>query len=200
MFNHFADAFKPGTINQIEKLIKAYKGEKGSSGREYDLETEATANLLGVRFQKIDPREALPFMAGDKRQAISDSEYIFRQTANNQSPQTIQDYVNSYLESEKARYKNFSEMYLDVQAAKELGVSIDDIANTLKDAGFSKDDMRSLFAGVYIPYFPSDETILRIIESGNQRPDSQIGMVYNKLKGVPLNDYTAFNNNLKGEQ
>jgi len=200
IFNHFADAFKPGTINQIEKLIKAYKGEKGSSGREYDLETEATANLLGVRFQKIDPREALPFMAGDKRQAISDSEYIFRQTANNQSPQTIQDYVNSYLESEKARYKNFSEMYLDVQAAKELGVSIDDIANTLKDAGFSKDDMRSLFAGVYIPYFPSDETILRIIESGNQRPDSQIGMVYNKLKGVPLNDYTAFNNNLKGEQ
>lgn len=199
-FEHFADAFKPGTLNSLEKVRKAALGEKGTSGREYDLETEVIANILGLRFNKIDPREALPFMAGDKRQAVSDSEYIFRQTANNQSPQTVEDYVNSYLESEKARYKNFSEMYLDVQAAKELGVSTDDIANTLKDAGFSRDDIRSLFAGVYIPYFPSDETRLRIIESGNPRPDSQIGMVYNKLKGVPLNDYTAFNNNLKGEQ
>ena len=199
-FEYFADAFKPGTISALDKIRKAALNQKGTSGREYDLETEVIANILGIRFNKIDPREALPFMAGDKRQAISDSEYIFRQTANNQSPQTVQDYVNSYLESEKARYKNFSEMYLDVQAAKELGVSDEDIANTLKESGFSKDDMKSLFSGVYIPYFPSDETRLRIIESGNPRPDDQIGMVYNKLKGVPLNDYTAFNNNLKGEE
>lgn len=199
-FEHFAGAFSLGSINALEKVRKAALGEKGTSGREYDLETEVIANILGLRFNKIDPREALPFMAGDKRQAISDSEYIFRQTANNQSPQTIQDYTNSYLNAEKARYKNFSEMYLDVEAALELGVSRTDIQNTLKDSGFSNTDIASLLNNKYIPYYPSNESLLRIRESGNPNPDSQIRMVYNKLKGVPLNDYTAFNNNLKGEQ
>lgn len=199
-FLHVIESYYPGGLEQGAKLIKAVTGEKGSYGQEYDLKTELVANLLGLRITTIDTKESLDFKTSDYRKDIGDSEYLFRQVANNQSPKSIDDYVNAYIDSEKARYRNFSELYMDIQAAIELGTNVGDIDNILKEKGFSKEDRDYVLSGYYKPYFPSDETLTRIYDSGNPYPEIELSMVYNKLTDIPLNDYTAFNNNLKGDK
>jgi len=196
-FVHVAEAIEPGSVPQIEKLFKAVKGEKEPYGKEYDLGVELWANLGGLRITQLNIEEAFNFKVYPFIENVRDSERLFRTVANNQNIVPVGEYVGAYMEAETARYRNFSEMYKYIQSALELGGDKRSIITSLRDKGVSKKVINSLFMGVYVPYYPSDATLLRIKKSGNIYPRKEINKIYNSIKRVPLNDFITFNSNLE---
>jgi hypothetical protein len=179
-FYHIGNVFLAGAVPQITKLYKSINEIKEPYGKEYDTKIELIANLAGTRVS-----------------AVNNSERLFRSVANNQNVVPETTYIDSYLDAEKSRYKNFSDMFTKIQSALELGVSRRDIVNTLQEKNISKNDIGSLLKGSYIPYYPSKDTLYRIKTAGNIFPINEIRDIYQSLSRIPLNDYITFNEYLK---
>jgi hypothetical protein len=196
-FYHVMNVFLAGGIPQVTKLYKSINEIKEPYGKEYDTQIELIANLAGTRVSEINILEAFNFKIPEFNEGVKNSERLFRSVANDQNVVPSTTYINSYLEAEKSRYKNFSDMYVKIQSALELGVSRRDIVNTLMEKNISKDDIGSLLRGIYIPYFPSNDTLYRIKTSGNTFPKKEIREIYSELARIPLNDFTTFNKYLE---
>jgi len=196
-FYHVMNVFLAGGIPQVTKLYKSINEVKEPYGKEYDPKIELIANLAGTRVSEINVLEAFNFKIPEFNEAVKNSERLFRSTANNQNVVESETYIGSYIDAEKSRYKEFSDMYVKIQSAFELGVSRKDIVNTLREKNISKNDIGSLLKGTYIPYFPSNDTLYRIKTSGNTFPRDEIKKIYSELARIPLNDFTTFNEYLK---
>ena len=197
MFLHVLDAFVPAGYDQLEKLYKSFNGIVEPYGKEYDPKIELLANFGGLRVSKINIKEAFNFKIPEHNQNVNNAEKIFRKISNNQNVVTEQEYINSYITAEKARYQNWTEMNNLVQSAFELGLDENTVAEILLENNISKNDVKMYLQGRYLPYFPSKETLNRIYESGNNFPIEKIQNIYENIINVPLGDYQNFEKSIQ---
>jgi len=152
---HIAEAFEPGSIAQLQRLSDSVTGKTDSYGRTFNFADEIKS-LGGFRVQKIDPERGLIYKTTNFGKNLKDSENLFTSTllrGGRVSPEKI---LNRYKYSEQQRFETLREMYLDIEAAKQLGVSNAQIRSKVKRKGISEKVFKDLIKGRYTPKKPSD--------------------------------------------
>lgn len=152
---HIGNAFLPGTVGNLDKIKKGTEGFVDANGRAYNTKDEILAVLTGTRSLRIDPKQWMQRRGAAYRARISQAnERINTAGRNMGTPDPEGDSV-AQQKSEASRRRVFDDMMLDINAARTLGMSNQDIVEQLKAASLGDADIASLVYGRYIPYRPS---------------------------------------------
>jgi len=141
----------PQVIPNMQRVFKAYNEELKPSGQPYDVDTEVTANLFGVRRNEVDPLRGFSYriseLAGIDRNINTElnSSYSIGTKP--------KEFFESYKNLNQAKYKNDQRIAKAIDAALTLGVSLEDINKTLKKTGAftTQERERFIYENKYLP-------------------------------------------------
>ncbi|MGB0467072.1 MAG: strawberry notch C-terminal domain-containing protein [Pontibacterium sp.] len=144
--DHLRKNLQPGVASNIERTIKAIKGEVSASGKQYTIKDELLA-LGGLRFSTFDPQTALYYKSfGFKDEKLAASS-ILSAAAKNPNNVTDDELMTAYSTARKARAKAFADMIVIANSAKASGMSAQKIRLVLIRSGVSKIDAAYIAQG-----------------------------------------------------
>ena len=159
---HLVEAQFPLNWNQMKRIGIAMKpvddlGRFSEYGEEYELGNEA-AGIIGMRSVKVDPKKSLNFKITDYKKGIRAARNLFTRETLKGGPITAENVADAYINSNRALYGINREMYKDIEAAKILGTSDDDIAESM----FRRGERRAygyLSEGMFRPFRVSQQVV-----------------------------------------
>ena len=160
---HIAEAFEPGSLAQFQRLSDSITGKSDTYGRTFNFADEIKS-LAGFRVQNVDPERGMIYKTTSFVKGLKESENLFTAPllkGGRVSPEKI---LNTYKYSEQRRFNTLKEMYRDIEAAKQLGMSNAQIKVKVKRRGVSDKVFKDLIRGQYNPKRPSDFFKRRIAE------------------------------------
>ena len=162
---HIFDAFLPGSLNQIKRLVYAEDGigvnvfdtepQPDKHNRTYKFGDEF-GGIFGFRVQEIDPATSAKYKVTQFNNDTREIEGAFIGKAITKAGllgygvPSVDDIVSEYMYAEKQRFKTFKDMERFYSASKELGVNVPGVRKELdriRDKGM-KD---SIITGRYDP-------------------------------------------------
>ena len=155
----------PQVIPNMQRVFKAYNEELKPSGQPYDVDTEITANLFGIRRNEVDPLRGLQYriseLAGIDRNISTE---LNRSYSIGTKPK---EFFESYKDLNEAKYKNDQRIAKAIDAAFTLGITIEDIEKTLKDTGAFTSEERDkfIYENKYLPLKVTPSMQVRINDS-----------------------------------
>jgi len=153
--NHLAESFKPGSFDQLVRLGKSAAGKSDDYGKTFELKDEIHS-LYGFRSIQSDPEDGLKYKITKFGSNLDKDRNLFSSTLLKGGRVTPEDIINNYTYSEARRFQTMKEMYLDIQAAKKLGVSNNLIEKKLKERkGMDHNTITSVIRGKYLPDTPN---------------------------------------------
>ena len=137
--SHLVEAQMPLNVKQLERLGLAFKNkgepvgvvEKGKFneyGETYELGDEALG-FIGARAVPVNPERTLKFKIADYQKGVSNSRRLFTTEVLKGGPISPKAIVDAYINANRALFQNTRDFYRDIEAAKVLGMSEDDIAD-----------------------------------------------------------------------
>ena len=185
------DKLMPTTLQNIERIIKAFNGQVSKHAVAYDPETEVTKAMTGVSIIKIDPIRNFNFALADKSRKLKIAKGRFRSESLDSSKLEADwieikngyapVYVNKlFNDQQKNLYRIWSETYKDIEAMK-LFYDESEIRAILEEPGrgFSKEDIRYLMAGIFNP-----KKIPNIEEYTDDGKDYETGSFQNRIRDI----------------
>ena len=157
--NHLRKKLQPGAFSNIEKTMKAIRGEVSPSGKKYTINDELMA-LGGWRMTTFDPKTALYYRSFEFKDNKRDATGILLKSAKNPNQVSKDELTGAYETARKARMKAYQDMLKIVQAARKSGMSSSQLYRVLKRSGISSKDTMSLIRG-QIPRWRPDRRTLR---------------------------------------
>jgi hypothetical protein len=201
---HLGDSLTPGSIAQFKRLEEAARGKADDYGRTFNLQDELPG-LYGFRTIQSDPEDALKFKSSTFANKIEKDRSLFTNTLLKEGRLNPNDILKNYQYSEARRFENMKEMYIDIQALKDLGVPDATIIKQLKShKGVDERTLKSLMNGRYSPSKPAadlDQKTQQITNQLNQKEGTiepnpyiqvkpEINQMINNNSGLNLlNDY-----------
>lgn len=156
--NHLRKNLQPGVVSNVERTLKALKGERSASGQQYNIKDEAAA-WVGYRFTTLDPKIAIYYrsfnFSDEKTGALKPIKSVLRDV-NDVDREDIEDAYNITKEKLQNAYKD---MYQLVQAARKSGVSNGDIRRILRLSNISKADINNLLSNKTTEWKPSKQLL-----------------------------------------
>lgn len=153
---HIANAVEPGTVSSIQRIMKGYNDEVSTYGRKFDFEDEMISVFSGQRITTIDIKGSLGWRASDFNRDWTDSTQTLSQGLKVGTTTMEDDDIRDlYERTERQRRQSFRELYRASLAAQSLGLTADDVIESLESSGMSKKRARSVVDGRYEPYMPS---------------------------------------------
>jgi hypothetical protein len=153
--NHIAKTFTPGSYSQLKRISEAAVGKSDQYGRKYELKDELNS-LYGFRVVQTDPESDLTYKVTKFGSRLDKDRNLFSTPLLKGGRVKPEDIVDSYAYSEARRFQTMKEMYLDIDAARKMGVSNRAIKEKLKARkGLDKDDIESVMRGKYLPGEPN---------------------------------------------
>jgi hypothetical protein len=153
--SHVAESFTPGSISQFKRIQKAAKGESDEYGKSFDVFDELPG-LIGFRSIQSDPENGLKYKVTQFGSRLDKDRNLFSSQLLKGGRVDPKDIVNNYEYSEARRFQTMKDMYVDIKAARTLGVSDGVIRNKLKARkGMDKDVIDSVMKGQYLPDTPN---------------------------------------------
>jgi hypothetical protein len=149
---HLAEAFEPGTSTRLRKrIIPAFQDKQTDYGRKLDPTVEVASEITGVKREQFDFRQGVSMKISQFPKNERNAEQIFRKMIYQRGAVLPEQVLAAYQEADAARFKVWSELYDDIQAARRRGVNEREISLLLKEYGVSKSDRSALTKGRYIP-------------------------------------------------
>lgn len=144
------DAFKPGSLDSIEKLSDAaFEKPQTFTKKPRDLNAEMFTNATGIRFTEFDPEEAFKFKVKKytrfKRNLIIARPFGFAEKADN--------LVERYIRRQKALHDIQQDMYEDFLAAQTL-VGTDRALYIMQQNGISETESTYIGQGIFLEEDP----------------------------------------------
>ena len=196
--NHIATTFTPGSYNQLKRISEAAVGKADEYGRKYEF-TDELNSLYGFRVVQSDPESDLIFKVTKFGSGLDKDRNLFSSPLLKGGRVTPEDIVDSYAYSEARRFQTMKEMYLDIDAARKLGVSNRVIEEKLKTRkGLNKNDIESVMRGKYLPDEPNKffiDKMQQITRDLNQKENVFLPNPYNLARPV-LNSMASKNKGL----
>ena len=209
IFQHLVKTQMPGSIDQFERLDRAFKpinfvvkGKYDEYGQEYEFGDEF-AGLFGFRAIKLNPERTIKFKVADYKKGVRDSGALFTRETLKGGPIEPRDVVEAYINTNRALFnvkKNFSQ---DLNAAKTLGISEEAYYNNVD---ISASELGALEEDIFNPYYPSVNVQSAFAENaeaiGMANPfegaAEAIAGIYEQLATIPLNaaEFPVINNPL----
>ena len=163
---HIAEAFEPGSLAQLQRISDSITGKADTYGRTFNFADEIKS-LGGFRVQNVDPERGMIYKTTNFLKGLKGAENLFTSPllkGGRISPEKI---LNTYKYSESRRFEVLKSMYKDIEAAKALGMSNNQIKAKVKRKGVSEKVFKDLMRGQYNPKKPSDFFIDRITQINN---------------------------------
>jgi len=196
--NHIATTFTPGSYNQLKRISEAAVGKADEYGRKYEF-TDELNSLYGFRVVQSDPESDLVFKVTKFGSRLDKDRNLFSSPLLKGGRVQPEDIVDSYAYSEARRFQTMKEMYLDIDAARKMGVSNRAIEEKLKTRkGLNKNDIESVMRGKYLPDEPNKffiDKMQTITRDLNQKENVSLPNPYNLARPV-LNSMASKNRGL----
>ena len=163
---HIAEAFEPGSLAQFQRISDSITGKTDSYGRTFNFSDEIKS-LGGFRVQNVDPERGMIYKSTNFGKNLKGAENLFTAPllkGGRVSPEKI---LNTYRYSETRRFEVLKEMYRDIEAARTLGMSNNQIRARVKRRGISEKVFKDLMRGQYNPRRVSDFFQRRIAQINN---------------------------------
>jgi hypothetical protein len=196
--NHIFKTFTPGSYSQGKRITEAVFGKADQYGRKYEL-TDELKSLYGFRVVQSDPESDLTYKITKFGSGLDKDRNLFSSPLLKGGRVKPEDIVDSYAYSEARRFQTMKEMYLDIDAARKMGVSNRAIEEKLKlRKGLDKNDIESVMRGKYLPGEPNKffiEKMQEINKNLNTKENVYIPNPYNLAKPV-INSMASKNNKL----
>ena len=141
-------AFKPGSIDQLHRLYLSGTGQPDKYTRGYKFFNEAFG-VLGFRIQNPFIKQGVNFKISENQEAQRNSKKIWTAAAYDGSS-TPEDLIEAYTKSNEAKMRNDKELFKQIEAAKQLGLSEREIRKLLKQR-YSKSDAGRLIKNKFSP-------------------------------------------------
>jgi hypothetical protein len=154
---HIGNSIIPSSFATTERLLTAGRGKTDDYGKSFKLSDEIWG-LGGFRILQTDPEDGMKFKINSFGSRLQQDKSLFTGPLLTGGRVTPDEIVNSYKYSEGRRYNNMREMYLDIRAARKLGVPENIIQKEFQQRqGITKDVSQSLMQGKYLPNVPNKE-------------------------------------------
>ena len=132
---HLVEAQAPLNWRQLGRLGLAIRpiddlGRFDERGNQYELGNELLG-IAGMRRVDVDPSKSLNYKITNYKDGIRNARNIFTRRTLKGGVVTPEEVVDAYIDANKALYEINRRMYLDVDAAKILGMSEDSIAELI---------------------------------------------------------------------
>lgn len=154
ILNHIRKALQPGVFANIERTVKAIDGDVSASGKRYDVEEEILA-WTGWRRSTLDPKASLYYRTFDFKEAKRQASRAFSDVANSPNKVSVDEIRAAYQLSTTIRTKAYEDMFTLVNAARNAGLSSQQIKRVLKGSGISEDDRKNLLSGKITKWVPT---------------------------------------------
>jgi hypothetical protein len=188
---HLVEAQAPLNWRQLGRLGLAIRpidslGKYDDRGNEYELGNELLG-IAGMRRVKVDPRKSLNYKITNFKDGIRDARNLFTKETLKGGVVTPEQIVDAYINSNRALYDINRRMYLDIDAAKILGMGEDDIAQNMINRG-ERTNFSFLNEGLFRPYTPSRDVAelfdIRAAEIGAPNAFEQAADVIDRIREV----------------
>jgi hypothetical protein len=195
---HLVEAQAPLNWRQLGRLGLALRpidslGKYDDRGNEYELGNELLG-IAGMRRVNIDPRKSLNYKITNFKDGVRNARNLFTRETLRGGVVTAEEMVNAYINANRALYEINRRMFLDIDAAKILGMDEDAIATNMFDRG-ERRNFNSLNEGEFRPLSISSDVQelyeIRASELGAPNPyeaaEGVIERIREVLESVPLN-------------
>lgn len=159
---HFAEAFSPGTVDQLGRIGKAIAGETSRGGKDYKVGQELLATF-GARSETVDVRQAMEFRNGDMTKRIRNLEKGAMREAMSRGTAKLGIIMGELEAFNSYRDKAIMEWHDLYKAATVLGMPTSEIGRHISDTA-GKEVAREVISGRPQVYAPSANAVQTIRE------------------------------------
>ena len=194
---HLVEAQAPLNWRQLGRLGLALRpidslGKYDERGNEYELGNELLG-IAGMRRVDVDPSKSLNYKITNFKDGVRNSRNLFTKETLKGGPITPAEIVDAYINSNRALYEINRRMFLDIDAAKILGMGEDAISTNMSDRG-ERRSFNSINEGEFRPLSISSEVKslfqIRADNLGVSNPfeaaEDVIGRIREVLETTPL--------------
>ncbi len=188
---HLVEAQAPLNWRQLGRLGLAIRpidslGKYDDRGNEYELGNELLG-IAGMRRVKVDPKKSFNYKITNYKDGIRNARNLFTKETLKGGVVTPEQIVDAYINSNRALYEINRRMFLDIDAAKVLGMGEDSIAENMVNRGERK-AFGFLNEGLFRPYSVSRDVAelfdIRAREIGAPNAFEQAADVLDRIKDV----------------
>ena len=188
---HLVEAQAPLNWRQLGRLGLAIRpiddlGRFDARGNQYELGNELLG-IAGLRRVDVDPSKSLNYKITSFKDGIRNARNIFTRRTLKGGVITPEEVVDAYIDANRALYEVNRRMYLDIDAAKILGMSSDNISENFDNRG-EKRALKFLEEGLFRPYKVSKDVAelfeTRSREIGAPNPFDQAIDVIDRITDV----------------
>ncbi len=152
---HLVEAQAPLNWRQLGRLGLALRpidslGKYDERGNQYELGNELLG-IAGMRRVKVDPRKSLNYKITNYKDGIRNARNLFTKETLKGGVVTPEQIVDAYINSNRALYEINRRMFLDIDAAKVLGMNEDSISENMANRG-ERRAFDFLNEGLFRPY------------------------------------------------
>jgi hypothetical protein len=152
---HLVEAQAPLNWRQLGRLGLAMRpidslGKYDERGNQYELGNELLG-IAGMRRVKVDPRKSLNYKITAYKDGIRNARNLFTKETLKGGVVTPEQIVDAYINSNRALYEINRRMFLDIDAAKVLGMNEDSISQNMANRG-ERRAFDFLNEGLFRPY------------------------------------------------
>ena len=165
--NHLRKAVQPGTALNIERMIKASKGDVSRYGTQYTWENELWA-LAGFRRTTMNPAQSLVFKAGDFVRSKHNATNLLNYPLGGQNIISDDDVKDAFDEMMAARQRAYDRVLDTINLVRKIGMDDDEIYSVLDAGGMSKQDVLHLVDGEIPEWKPSKQFLQSAEERATQ--------------------------------
>ena len=141
--------FKPGSVDQIHRLYLSGMGTPDKYTRGYKFFNEAFG-LIGFRIQNPFIEQGINFKIAENKEALRNSKKLWTDKVYD-SRSTTEDLIKGYTQANEAKKRNDMELFKQIEAAKQLGMSDKEIKKILKER-YSKFEANKIMNNKFTPF------------------------------------------------
>ena len=136
---HLVEAQAPLNWRQMKRLGLSIrptddKGRIDDRGNQYEFLNEL-AGIAGLRRVDVDPEKSFNYKITDYKKGIRNSRNLFTAATLKGGIVTPEQIIDAYINANRALYKTNRELFLDIDAAKVLGMSEDKLGERMVNRG-----------------------------------------------------------------
>jgi len=160
--SHLVDTQMPLNWKQMQRIgLSLYPvnslGKFDERGNQYDLGNEL-AGIAGLRRVEVDPTKSFNYKITNFKKGVRDSRNLFTSAVLKGGVVTPEQIVDAYINANRALYETNRELFLDMEAAKTLGMNEDELSTNMRGRGETR-AFNFLNEGIFRPYTISNNVI-----------------------------------------
>jgi hypothetical protein len=181
---HLIETQTPLNWKQLTRLGLSIRpindlGRFDERGNQYEFGNEL-AGIAGLRRVEVNPEKSFNYKITDFKKGIRNSRNLFTSATLKGGVVTPEEIVDAYINANRALYETNRELFLDIEAAKTLGMKEDDLFTNMRNRGENR-AFNFINEGTFRPL-----TISRDVRGLFERKARELGTVnpYDKAADV----------------